>query len=151
MALFNSPVLADPSFNETNDHPFGLQTDASATGLGMVLTQERNYGVTECDCLAVVYGISKFREYLAGYQFKVITDHTSLKWLNSLQNSAGRLARWSLELQVYDMEIIHRKEALHQVPDALWLYEDKEVSISSITETKDSWFTRRYNAVLERP
>jgi len=58
----------------------------------------------------------------------MITDHISLRWLYNLKNP-GRLARWALELLEleYDYEVIHRKVALHHVPDALSrMYEGKE-------------------------
>ena len=148
-----------------------MQTDASASGLGVVLTQnqegeerviafasrtlsaaERNYSVTERECLVVVWGIRKFREYLEGFHFKVITDHSSLRWLSNLRNPTGRLARWGLELQGYDIEIIHRKGALHHVPDALSrMSEGDEVPEASVDDTQDSWYLRRIQAVEERP
>ena len=132
--LTSAPIIAYPDFNES----FTLQTGASDTGLGVVVTQvqnveerviayassilnkaERNYSTTEKECLAVVWAISKFRYYLEGYRFTVITDHSSLRWLCNLRNPTGRLARWSLDLLEYDFKIVHRKAAMHPVPDAL--------------------------------
>ena len=110
------------------------------------------YSVTEKECLAVMWGIRKFWEYLEGFSFKVITVHSSLKWLHNLRNPTGRLARWSLELLEYDFEIIHRKGALHHVPDALSrITVDEEIPISSACDASDSWYKRRVAAVLERP
>jgi len=87
-SLASSPILACPDFNRR----IILQTDASTTGLGAVLTQhfedgerviaytsralnraKKNYSATELECLAVVWGIRYFREYLEGYEFTVIT------------------------------------------------------------------------------
>ncbi|KMQ83753.1 reverse ribonuclease integrase, partial [Lasius niger] len=132
--ITSPPILACPKF----ELPFVLQTDASSVGIGAVLTQEtegveqviafasralseaeRKYATTEQECLAVVWAIKKFRPYLEGYQFRVITDHSSLRWLHNLKNPTGRLARWALELLEYDYTIEHRKGALHHVPDAL--------------------------------
>ena len=106
--LTTAPVVARPDFA----HPFTLQTDASSTGVGAVLTQtiegverviayasrslsaaDRNYSVTVKECLAVVWAIKKFREYLEGFSFTVVTDHSSLRWLRSLKDPTGRLAR----------------------------------------------------------
>lgn len=133
-ALVSPPTLACPDFNAK----FTLQTDASMSGLGAVLTQElegiehpiayasrslsaaeRNYSTTEQECLAILWAIRKFRAYLEGYQFTVITDHHSLRWLQNLKDPAGRLARWALQLAQYDFEVVHRKGALNHVPDAL--------------------------------
>ena len=98
--------------------PFTLQTDASSVGLGAVLTQnvdsnerviayasrsltaaQQRYTVTEQECLAVIWAIRKFRCYLEGYAFTVITDHSSLRGLHNLKKPTIRLARWALELR----------------------------------------------------
>jgi len=171
--LMAAPTLSCPDFNL----PFVLQTDASSVGIGAVLTQtvegqeniiafasralsdpEKKYSVTEQECLAVVWAIKKFRPYLEGYKFTVITDHSSLRWLHNLKNPTGRLARWALELLEYDYEIVHRKGALHHVPDALSrMYEgDTEVKVLVVAEadlaadTADEWYRRRFREVSDR-
>ena len=156
--IASAPVLHRPSF----EHQFVIQTDASDTGLGAVLTQtidgeervlcfasrmltaaERNYSVTERECLAVLWAIRKFHAYVEGYHFKVITDHSSLKWLCNLHNPTGRLARWALEMQAYDYDVEHRKGSLNHVPDALSrMFEDEEApdlaSVEVSEETEDA-------------
>ncbi|XP_050745764.1 uncharacterized protein LOC127011736 [Drosophila biarmipes] len=88
-----APVLACPDFNEK----FVLQTDASDIGLGAT----PHYSTTE---KAIIWAIRKLRCYLDGYRFEVITDHLALKWLNSIDNPTGRIARWALELQQYQFD-----------------------------------------------
>src|SRR6266511_823929 len=81
--LVTEPIRAHPDFNK----PFKLYTDALDTGLGAVLAQddkegkervityearrlsasERNYPTTEKECLAVVWAIQKFKQYLGGW------------------------------------------------------------------------------------
>lgn len=174
--LTTAPTLLCPDFSL----PFTLQTDASSVGLGAVLTQvitgeehviayagrsltrpERNYTVTEQECLAVLWSIRKFRGYLEGYKFTVITDHSSLRWLHKIQTPSGRLARWSLELMSYDLEIIHRKGALHHVPDALSRIPEEDVDKAIDTTargsemvhviTEDVWYTKRCREVEQLP
>ncbi|CAB0036822.1 unnamed protein product [Trichogramma brassicae] len=165
-----APVLNHPSF----EHEFVIQTDASDTGLGAVLTQtidntervlyfasrtmnatDRNYSVTEQECLAVLWAIQKFRPYVEGYHFKVISDHSSLKWLYNLKNPTGRLARWALELQQYDYEILHRKESQNVVADALSrLHEEDEsceIASLSIEDEKDAWYRKLFANVQRKP
>jgi hypothetical protein len=105
-ALVSAPVLSSPDFSK----PFVIQTDASNTGLGAVLTQdldgderviayasrsltkaERNYSVTERECLAVLFALEKFRPYVEGTHFTIVTDHYSLLWLNRMKDPAGKL------------------------------------------------------------
>ena len=71
---------------------------------------EVHYGITEKECLAVVWAVKHFRVYLHGTKFIVIADHSALKWLMTINDPTGRLARWSLYLQAYDFEIIQRKK-----------------------------------------
>lgn len=174
--LSSPPILSRPDFNR----PFTVQTDASFSGLGSCLTQEidgqerviayasrsltgaeLNYTVTEKECLAVLFSVKKFRPYLEGYKFTVITDHSSLRWIQSLSNPTPRLARWACELASYDMEIVHRKGSLHQVPDALSRIPSSQPGtmeeIQVITQLQDSahpldiWYKNKYNTVLEKP
>lgn len=134
-ALLNDPVLVNPDFQKH----FFIQCDASKTGVGAVLFQkseddvdhpiafmskklnaaQRNYSVTELECLAAVLAIKKFRAYVEGMPFTVITDHSSLKWLMEQRDLSGRLARWSLKLQSFDFTIEHCKGSANAVPDAL--------------------------------
>lgn len=64
--------------------------------------------------------IERFRPYVEGTHFTVITDASALthimkgKWRTS-----SRLSRWSLSLQSYDLEIKHRRGKYNIVPDAL--------------------------------
>lgn len=148
--LSSAPVLACPNF----DQAFCLQTDASTDGLGAVLTQthdgterviayasrtlnsaERNYSATELECLAVVWGIRRMRDYLEGYRFTVLTDHQSLKWLQRLDAPTGRLGRWVLELQQYDFDIQYRKGSLNTVADAL----SRQPELQAVT-VKCPWY-----------
>lgn len=166
--LTSAPVLARPDFTQ----PFTLKTDASNVGLGAVLTQiqsgeekviayssrtltscEKNYSVTEKECLAVLWGIAKHRHYLEGYRFTVVTDHSSLKWLLNLKDPTGRLARWALQLQEYDFEIEYRKGVTNVVADALSRIPEGEMlnSLGNAEHTGDPWYERKFAKVLENP
>ncbi|XP_064541563.1 uncharacterized protein LOC135431178 [Drosophila montana] len=52
--------------------------------------------------------------------FTCITAHASLKWLMSMKDLNGRLARWSLQLQGYDFTIEYRKDRLYCVVSKQW-------------------------------
>jgi len=80
---------------------------------------QRNYSVTERECLAVVLAIGKFRCYLEIQEFEVVTDHSSLLWLMRQLNVSGRLARWIFRLQLFKFTFSHRKGKDHVVFDAL--------------------------------
>ncbi|KZS01893.1 Uncharacterized protein APZ42_001302, partial [Daphnia magna] len=116
-ALTSAPVLAQPNYNL----PMEIFSDARGYGIGGVLAQhveeeerpiayashlltktEVNYSITENECLALVWCLSKFRCFVWGCKVKVVTDHQALCWLISKRDLAGHLARWSLSLQEYD-------------------------------------------------
>ena len=132
--LISYPILRVPDLNK----PFILHTDASSYGIGVILSQvqdgveyavdygsrllkgaEKNYGITEKECLAVVYGVKLYRNYLYGTRFTIITDHSALKWLMNIKDPAGRLARWAIYLQAFEFEIIHKKGSTHSNVDAI--------------------------------
>lgn len=130
--LVQAPVLAYPRF-DPHASTFILQTDASAVGLGAILEQngyviayasrsltapERQYSVIQRECLAVVYALKQFRQYLLGRAFTLVTDHAPLQRLLA-QKMEGMLCRWTLALQEYDYQIVYRKGALNGNADAL--------------------------------
>ena len=121
-----------------DDCPFLLDTDACDTGIGAVLSQvqagqervvayasrslnraERNYCVTDKELLAVRYFVEYFRHYLLGRQFCIRTDHQALKWLFSLREPKGRIARWIEILSAYQFSIEYRPGKKHGNADGL--------------------------------
>ena len=84
-------------------------TDASNTAIGAVLTQkddqgkehpiayhskgltgcEKNWDTTNLEAFAVVNAVGKFRHYLHGRKFKIITDHNALLWILNTDKSAN--------------------------------------------------------------
>jgi len=91
---------------------------------------QRNCSVTEQECLAAIVCINRFRPYIKGHQFTVITDHASLKWLMSQTDLHSRLARWALKLQSFDFKIEHRSGKLNVVLDALSRVNEDNIAVS---------------------
>lgn len=163
--LVSEPVLSSPDYTQ----PFILQTDASDFGIGGVLVQgtgelervvayfsqklsatQRKYQTTERECLAVIVAIEKFRPYIEGSHFTVVTDHASLVWLQNLKDPAGRLSRWALRLQPYDFKIVHRPGRQMVVADALSRAVES-IDIETFSQTQDRWYRSLIENVQKDP
>ena len=133
-SLTTAPVLSYP--NETDK--FILDTDASGTAIGAVLSQiqdgeekvlsyasailpkaKQNYCTTFRELYAVVKFVKYFSHYLWGRPFLVRTDHGSLRWLQNFKNPEGVVARWLATLGTYDFVIEHRRGSQHGNADGL--------------------------------
>lgn len=115
-----------------------LKTDASLVGLAGILMQrqadewriiscccrstdndEKNYSITELEALAIVYSTDKFRNYLLGRHFTILTDHCALCALNLKKPKNARLTRWKWALQEFDYTIYYVKGGVHIDVDCL--------------------------------
>ena len=126
-ALSQAPVLVhyDP------DLPLCLACDASGTGVGAVLahiypdgterpvaftsrtlqSSERNYSQLDREALGIIFGVTKFHQYLYGRQFKLITDNRPLAVILGPKRgippiAAMRLQRWAIILAAYTFEVV---------------------------------------------
>ena len=132
--LIGPDIMAYP----VDDGNYILDTDASDYALGAVLSQiqsgqekviayasrslsksEKNYCVTDKELLAVVYFVEYFRHYLLGREFLVRSDHQALRWLFTLKEPKGRVARWLETLSAYHFSIEYRPGKKHTNADSL--------------------------------
>ena len=100
--------------------------DASPVGLGAILVQkqgdgcfkpviyasrsltnvERRYSQTEKEALAVIWACERFRLYVMGIHFDLITDHKPLEIIYSPKSKPSlRIERWALRLQPFDFHV----------------------------------------------
>jgi hypothetical protein len=135
-ALTSAPVLqqVDPQ------KPFVIETDASDFAIGSCLLQQADdgklhpvayesrklsdaqirYPVHEKELLAIKQALLGWHRYLDnGHRITILTDHESLKYMNTIKHPSARLTRWIDEFQMYDLDIRYRPGVKAIVPDAL--------------------------------
>ena len=114
-----------------------IETDASDYGLGAVLLQagrpvafasrtmtetERRYSQIEKECLALVFGCTRFDHYLHGREkITAVTDHKPLETIlaKSINSAPKRLQRMMLRLQKYRLNIVYKKGTQMYISDHL--------------------------------
>ena len=117
-----------------------LHTDASRQGLGAILLQrnsedglqhpvyyaswktspvEERYTSYELEILAVVKALGKFRVYLLGINFKIVTDCRAFVQTMSKKDTCLRISRWSSLIEDFQYSIEHRPRTSMQHVDAL--------------------------------
>lgn len=130
------PVLA--LYNP--DYITEVHCDASKLGIGGILLQRLNeeypfrpvayfsrqttreeafWHSYELETMAVVLTLKKFRVYLIGLEFKVITDCNALRTTLVKRDLIPKIARWWLMLQEYNFTIEYRPGHNMQHVDAL--------------------------------
>lgn len=144
--LITQPVLAIYSPKLATE----LHCDASSHGYGSVLLQkqadgkfhpvsyfskrttqaESRYHSFELEALAIVYSLERFRVYLQGIEFKIVTDCNSLKQTLERKEINQRILRWSLILRNYNFTLEHRGSNSLRHSDAL----SRQFSVLIITE-----------------
>ena len=110
------------------DLPFEITCDASDHVVEAVLGQredkkpfviyyasktldsaQSNYTTTEKEFLAIVFAQDKFRSCIVGSPIIIFTDHATLKYLLSKQDTKPRLIRWILLCQEFNLTIKDKK------------------------------------------
>jgi transposase InsO family protein len=119
--------------------PYAIYTDASKLGVSSVLTQEsssgetlivstasrvlspteRRYSTCEQELLAVVYALQKFRIYVTGHPVTVYSDNKALSFLGRCNLVSNRVTRWIMQLQEFDLSIVHISGANNFFADTL--------------------------------
>ena len=104
-----------------------ITTDASERAIGAVLTQEghpviyisktltaaeQNYSNIEREAYAIVYTVTRLRQFLLGRKFSIVTDHKPLQYIFHPSSeipkvASARIARWAITLMAFDFEIKH--------------------------------------------
>ena len=144
--LSHAPVLnaAEP------DYPLLVATDASQYGVGAVLYQlvnnrpryiafaskslnpaQVNYPATRRELLAIVFAVSKFRNWLYAQRFTLFCDHSALSYLFTGKHESRMLNYWAYILCEYNFTIVHRPGILNVLPDALSRLYDQPSIVST--------------------
>uniref|UniRef100_A0A670KLJ4 Gypsy retrotransposon integrase-like protein 1 n=1 Tax=Podarcis muralis TaxID=64176 RepID=A0A670KLJ4_PODMU len=133
-----APILQHPD----PSRPFVVETDASSTALGAVLSQqigpeapllpcafysrqllpaERNYTVWERELLAIKVAFEVWRHHLEGarHPVEVRTDHRNLEYLQTTRKLNQRQIRWALFFSRFQFRIRYIPSSQNQKADAL--------------------------------
>lgn len=133
--LASSPILKIFDHNLMTE----LHTDASSRAISAVLFQhhpnsglhpvhymshttnevQSKYSSYELEALAIIEGIKKFRHYLYGKHFKLVTDCKAFQQTLRKKDLTPKVARWVLMLSEYDFEVEHRSGNKMSHVDAL--------------------------------
>lgn len=159
-SLIERPILA--IYNPQAETQ--LHTDASKFGVAGILMQKDETGLLkviayysrqtsideqklhsfELETLAVIASLSKFRVYLLGVKFKIITDCNALRSTLVKRDLIPRIARWWVQFMEFDCEIEYRPGEKMAHVDALSRCPvgrpgDDQHVIDVLTVTTDDW------------
>ena len=129
---------------------FVVETDASDFAVAATLNQsgrpvaffsrtlnpsEKRHSAVEKEAYAVVEALRKWRHYLIGHRFTLVTDQKSVSFMfDSKQASKiknDKILRWRIELACYDFDILYRPGYLNAPADTF-----SRIVCSALTSNK---------------
>jgi hypothetical protein len=69
--------------------------------------------------LEVVHAMNKFHHYITGYEVFIHTDHYAIKYHMNKPITNGRITRWLLLMQEFNIIVLNRPRKENQVADFL--------------------------------
>jgi len=95
------------------------EKNAVAYASRQLKVHERNYPTHDLELAVIVFALKIWRHYLYGAQFRVFSDHKSLKYLFDQKELNMRQRRWIEFLKDYDFELLYHLGKANVVADAL--------------------------------
>ena len=134
--------------------PITLRTDACKYGIDAILAQaddcgterviacasralsdpESRYSTTDQEGPAIIWAIKKFRPYAYGRRVTVVPDNHALCWIMTAKYLTGRLARWSLQLQEYDIRVVYEQGRKHLEAHCLSRYPERRGEVKTVVK-----------------
>ncbi|CAN6292538.1 unnamed protein product [Urochloa humidicola] len=148
-ALISAPVLALPDFNKQ----FTVETDASAKGIGAVLTQQGHpiaylskalgpraqaLSTYDKECMAVILAVDKWKQYLQHREFIISTDHRSLTHLTEQRLQQGMQHKAFVKLLGLQYRVVYKKGPDNKAADAL-SRKPSTVVCAAVSMSKPRW------------
>ena len=145
-SLIIAPVLALPDFTKG----FHIETDASANGIGAVLSQDQHpiayiskalgpkaqaLSTYEKECMALILAVTKWKSYLQHMAFTITTDHHSLVHLGDQKLLEGMQHKAFVKLLGLQYKIIHKKGVENLAADALSRQPENTTLLAASTVT----------------
>lgn len=139
--------------------PFIVETDASEHAIAATLRQngrpvaffsktltlsEQRHSTVEKEAYAIIEAVRKWRHYLMGQFFKLITDQKSVSFMFNATNFGKvkneKILRWRLELSCFNYEIIYRPGNQNEAADAFSRYCSviSEISLKKLTDLHET-------------
>lgn len=126
-------ILMQRDCNDMKFHPVYYAS-------GKTTSAEEKYTSYELEVLAIIKALKKFRVYLLGIKFKIVTDCQAFALTMKKKDLSTRIARWALLLEEFSYEICHRPGNNMKHVDAL--SRNPLPSILLMNECKDSIMSR---------
>lgn len=136
-AISEKPILQYPNY----DKDFHIMVDSSGVAQGGVLLQladnsksrynviaycsrmlseaERNAPAVKNEVKGINFCLRTFRPHIFMSKVSVHTDHKPLTYIQGKTDAHPSLARWLIEWQNYDLEVVHIEGGKNKVADAL--------------------------------
>ena len=102
----------------------GNKEQPIAYALHSLSAAEQKYSQLDKEALAIVFGVTRFHQFVYGRQFTLYSEHKPLKHIFGETKSVpakttGHLQRWALTLTSYSYSIKFKKGSLNSNADAL--------------------------------